>query len=169
MYFFKTLSIAAIVLGAVSNAVPLIEPQEDISLAARGAGPSKPSACTLDAALAAASVKSLRGNALFYTGVSLPKVQAVQKKSGRKSILDVFPATVRDELQVLCHKSGGDAWAIMSQAMAELASGETWVLKTTPGHAGGTYWNMEYNVMAQHRQVTLYRVDEAGAKVEHLL
>jgi hypothetical protein len=168
MHFFKTLSIAAIAFGAVSNAAPLTK-QEGLSLAARGNGSSKPTTCTTESAASVAAIQSLPGNALFWSDVSLPRVEALQKKSRRHPLRDVFPDNIRNEITTTCQTTGGDHWEVMSEAMAGMASGETWVLKDTPGHVGDKYWNMEYAIMAQHRQVKLWRVNDAGVKLEQLL
>jgi hypothetical protein len=170
--FFKTFSIVAIAFGAVCNAGPLVNTQEGFSLAARGPGQSKEAAaCTVEDAVGAAAIKSLNGNGLFYTGFSLPKVQALQKKSGRKTIMEVFPQDVRDQIAVVCGKTG-DPWEVMSKAMAGMASGDTWVLKATAGHGSeegmGKYWDMEYAVMAKLKTAKLHRVNENGEIQEEL-
>jgi hypothetical protein len=147
---------------------PLTE-QEGFSLAARRGRQSRPTTCTVDSATQVAAIKWLNGNALFWSDVSIHRVEALQLKSWRTTLWDVFPDNIRDEVTATCQATGSDHWEVMSKAMAGMASGETWVLKDIPGHVGSRYWNMEYEVLAQHRQVKLFRVNDAGVKLEQLL
>jgi hypothetical protein len=85
------------------------------------------------------------------------------------AIDDVFPIPVQETIVNACNgQPFEDGWELMSKAMAEIASGETWVLKKTPGHYGGKYWNMEYAVLVKNKKVILYRVDEDGVRQEQL-
>ena len=54
-------------------------------------------------------------------------------------------------IKAACIRHNVDAWEIMSKAMASVTSGEAWVVKNTPGHDGGRYWNMEYAILSQNR------------------
>jgi hypothetical protein len=168
---FKTLGLFALTFSAVSNAAPYPEVKDDFSLMQRrGNSPSKPQLAhcpTVEEAIKLSAIKSLP-NALFWSGVSIPQVEALTKKSGRKQLRDLFPDDIRTQIQHLCAAEGKDEWVIMSEAMATIASGEAWVLKAADA-PHDKYWDLEYQTMAKHRKVTaLYRVNQQGVKEEQI-
>ncbi|THV01990.1 hypothetical protein K435DRAFT_836680 [Dendrothele bispora CBS 962.96] len=74
-------------------------------------------------------------NALFWTnGVDLVTQGKIKKKYHKKVLRDVFPGEILDRIRELCghnpNHSNGDAFMLMSTAMATIATGEAWVLTT---------------------------------------
>ncbi|KAJ7582289.1 hypothetical protein C8J56DRAFT_1168263 [Mycena floridula] len=169
---FSTVSLVLLLIGASVNAAP-IHPNGDVSLYARGAAPSKPTACPADAAatLKLAKIQSLSGNALFWTKAPLSFVQDFRKRNGKKILEDVFADTIKSELIKLCGST--IAFERMSEAMALATSGEAWVLyrplddtspKTTLGPGNlPSFWEKEYAVIQKQKKVTsLVRITLEG-------
>jgi len=170
---FKTLGLFALTFYAVSNAAPYPEIKDDTSLMQRrGNSPSKPkhelTHCpTVAEAIKLSAIQHLP-NALFWSGVALPQVESLAKKSGRKQLRDLFPDDIRTEIQRVCSAEKIDEWTIMSEAMATIASGEAWVFKAADA-PHDKYWDIEYQAMARHKKVTaLWRVNQQGVKQEEI-
>jgi|ERR1700722_2915504 len=180
---FKTLGIFALTLCAVSNAAPYLEIRDDFSLVQpRGNLPSilkpKPKESrpcpTVQEAIKLSKIQSLP-NALFWSGVSTPQVEALTKSSGRKQLRDLFPDDIRTDWQYSCSKAGKNEWMIMSEAMATIASGEAWVLKDSDAELKAAnakpdpFWEHELATMKSVGKVTkLYRVDKGGNVLEQI-
>jgi len=170
---FKTLGLFALTFYAVSNAAPYPEIKDDSGLMQRrGNSPSKPKVelthCpTVAEAIQLSAIQHLP-NALFWSGVSLQKVEDLAKRSRRKQIRHLFPDAIRIEIQRVCSAENIDEWAIMSEAMATIASGEAWVFKDADA-PHDKYWDIEYQAIVKHKKVTaLWRVNQQGVKQEQI-